>query len=283
MQTRRHRIRHVTTMAYAKAVTASQNELRMAPLTETGQLTLENRLRVKPMTWSYLYRDYWGSQVTVMEALSEHKTLEIEAQSTVERSVAGDLASIEGGDWTGIRSGAARDLNFEWLAPTARTTPGQEVLELAERESSGLAPALAADRILSSIGEAMTYEPGVTAVHSSAEEAWAERRGVCQDFVHVALGALRSLGMPARYVSGYLAPKQDSDIGETSTGESHAWLEWWDGTWHAADPTNGVPVGVDHVLVARGRDYGDVPPVKGVYSSPGSSTLKVEVSFTRLS
>ena len=93
---------------------------------------------------------------------------------------------------------------------------------------------------------------------------------------------MRTLGIPARYVSGYLCPQRDSEVGESSAGESHAWLEFWDGDWVPADPTNGVPVGQEHVVVARGRDYEDVPPLKGVYSGRGVATLSVEVRFTRL-
>ena len=100
----------------------------------------------------------------------------------------------------------------------------------------------------------MKYQPGATGVHSRGEDAWAERSGVCQDFAHITVGALRSLGVPARYVSGYLVPKRDSAVGETSKGESHAWVEFWDDGWIACDPTNGAEVGPDHVVVARGRD-----------------------------
>jgi transglutaminase-like putative cysteine protease len=83
-------------------------------------------------------------------------------------------------------------------------------------------------------------------------------------------------------VSGYVHPVEDATLGETVAGESHAWVEWWDGTWTGHDPTNGVPVGERHVLVARGREYADVPPLKGVYSGAPSSSLGVTVDITRL-
>jgi transglutaminase-like putative cysteine protease len=105
---------------------------------------------------------------------------------------------------------------------------------------------------------------------------------VCQDFAHVTIGALRTLGMPARYVSGYLVPKRDLGVGESASGESHAWVEYWDDGWVPADPTNGVPVGVEHVVVARGRDYDDVPPFKGIYSGRAQAALDVTVTVTRL-
>ena len=128
----------------------------------------------------------------------------------------------------------------------------------------------------------MEYVRGVTGVHSTASEAWAERKGVCQDIAHVALGALRSVGIPARYVSGYLHPDAGAAIGQTVIGESHAWVEWYAGEWRGYDPTNLAEVGELHVLVGRGRDYSDVSPLRGVYAGPGASELFVSVEITRV-
>jgi transglutaminase-like putative cysteine protease len=165
---------------------------------------------------------------------------------------------------------------------TARTRAGDGILELAESVRGLSGPRDAGLAIASVLRDTMTYQTGVTGVHSSGEQAWAERRGVCQDFAHIAIGALRTLGIPARYVSGYLVPQRSLEIGESSVGESHAWVEFWDGGWTPIDPTNGTPVDLDHIVVARGRDYEDVPPFKGVYSGTGSAALAVEVAFTRL-
>jgi transglutaminase-like putative cysteine protease len=128
----------------------------------------------------------------------------------------------------------------------------------------------------------MTYMSGSTAVTTNAEEAWGQRQGVCQDLAHLAIGALRSCGIPARYVSGYLHPRATAAIGETVAGQSHAWLEFWDGAWRSWDPTNHKPAGDFHVTVARGRDYRDVPPLKGILSGGGGSALSVSVEITRL-
>ncbi|MFT3873730.1 MAG: transglutaminase family protein [Nocardioides sp.] len=281
MTVRRYRIVHKTSMTYDAPVRASHNELRMTPLSEPGQTTLESRLRVRPMTWSHIYRDHWGTHVTAMESLQEHHRLDIEAVSTVERS---DPPSfVESIGWGALADDAVGDRNYEWLMLTPRTTPGEGVGELADSVRELATPREAAYSLCARVNEVMTYQHGATGVHSSGEEAWLARAGVCQDFAHITLGALRTLGVPARYVSGYLAPKRDAEVGETSTGESHAWVEFWDGDWLAADPTNLTPVGVDHVVVARGRDYQDVPPFKGVYSGPGVADLTVEVRFTRLS
>jgi transglutaminase-like putative cysteine protease len=132
------------------------------------------------------------------------------------------------------------------------------------------------------VKDAMTYEGGVTSVRTPAEEVWAARRGVCQDLAHVALGALRSLGIPARYVSGYLHPSPEEPLRQVVEAESHAWIEWWAGDWFAFDPTHSGPVTTDHVVVARGRDYSDVPPLKGVYAGVAGSQLFVAVKITRL-
>ncbi|HQZ84724.1 MAG TPA: transglutaminase family protein, partial [Actinomycetota bacterium] len=101
------------------------------------------------------------------------------------------------------------------------------------------------------------------------------------DFSHITLSLLRPLGIPARYVSGYLY-NGSGQVGDTVTGESHAWVEVWDGAWHALDPTNGRTVSEGHVVVARGRDYADVPPLKGIYAGGQSEALGVEVTLTRL-
>jgi transglutaminase-like putative cysteine protease len=90
------------------------------------------------------------------------------------------------------------------------------------------------------------------------------------------------MGIPSRYVSGYLHPRSDATIGETVAGESHAWIEWWAGNWSRFDPTNGIPVGEQHVVVARGRDYADVPPLKGIYSGGAAGDLEVTVELTRM-
>jgi len=151
--------------------------------------------------------------------------------------------------------------------------------EIANSTTDTCAAAL---EISKAIGNAVEYMQGVTGVHSTAQEAWAGRKGVCQDIAHLALGALRSVGIPARYVSGYLHPKPDAAIGETVRGESHAWVEWFcGGQWRGYDPTNLIDIGDRHVLVGRGRDYNDVPPLRGVYAGPFGSTLFVTVEITR--
>ena len=192
------------------------------------------------------------------------------------------VALPTGGTWTDLAEPRLLDLQNEYVTVTERTAPSDELLNLAREARGPRSPRDTAYRVVEIVRDRMIYQTGATHVHSSAQQAWSEGRGVCQDFAHVTIGALRSLGVPARYVSGYLAPKREAEVGETSKGESHAWVEFWDGGWVPFDPTNGVFVGLDHVVVVRGRDYSDVQPFKGVYTGAAESTLKVEVSFTRL-
>jgi transglutaminase-like putative cysteine protease len=146
------------------------------------------------------------------------------------------------------------------------------------------APAETALAISNHVHDSMTYEPGSTGVQTSAAEAWSARRGVCQDYAHLVIGALRHVGIPARYVSGYLHPLSDAALGEPVVGESHAWVEWWLGEWVGHDPTNSTFVRDQHVTIGCGREYADVPPIKGVVAgTPLRTDLSVEVQITRLS
>ena len=134
---------------------------------------------------------------------------------------------------------------------------------------------------LEAVRSQIAYEPGATTVSTTAGQAWAAGRGVCQDFTHAMLSILRALQIPARYVSGYLHTEAEA-LGKTVIGESHAWVEYWDHGWHAVDPTNNRAVGAAHVVVARGRDYGDVPPLKGIYAGGRSGGLGVTVEITQI-
>jgi transglutaminase-like putative cysteine protease len=124
--------------------------------------------------------------------------------------------------------------------------------------------------------------PGTTGVQTGAQEAFDQGQGVCQDIAHLAVSLLREAGLPARYVSGYLFPNPDAAPGDEVTGQSHAWVEYWTGEWVACDPTNDDSVGPRHVVVAAGRDYADVPPLKGIYQGAPSRTMAVTVTLTRL-
>lgn len=272
---------HSTGFRYPGRVLASYNEARMTPMTTPLQTTLDARIEVVPTASTFRYLDYWGTQVTAFEVLVPHDRLTVTARSVVE-TYAADGSAAAGASWADLSTAGCRDHYAELLVTSRRTEPGEEAVALAREVVRGLAPAEAGRAVAEWLPGVMDYVPGATGVHTSAAQAWDVRKGVCQDFAHVAVGVLRNLGMPARYVSGYLRPWSGAEVGEKLRGESHAWVEWWSGSWQAWDPTNGRPAGPDHVLVARGRDYDDVPPLKGIYSGAGSGELFVTVELTRL-
>lgn len=277
---RRLRIVHRTGFRYERPVSASYNEARLTPLTTPTQITLEARVEVSPVTWTTTYWDYWGSQVTSFEVLSPHTELAVVARSTVETVAAGEPVLAAG--WDQLRSPGCVDGHAEWLTQTSFTQPAEEVLELAREAADGHPPAAAAQAVAERLRAEVEYRPGVTGVYSTAGDVWDTRSGVCQDFAHLTIGALRGIGVPARYVSGYLHPDAVAEVGATVEGESHAWVEWWAGEWYPYDPTGSGPAGENHVTVARGRDYADVSPLKGIYSGGSTSSLFVSVEVTRV-
>ena len=129
----------------------------------------------------------------------------------------------------------------------------------------------------------MEYVPGVTGVHTTAAEAWDERKGVCQDITHLALGALRRVGIPARYVSGYLHPRADAaDRRDRRRRVARLGRVVLAASGAATTRPTSIDIGDRHVLVGRGRDYDDVPPLRGVYAGPDASELFVTVEITRV-
>lgn len=280
----RLRIEHTTRYEYNKRVTLSYNEARMTPVTDPQQVVLESVLKIAPSFAAIsTYRDYWGSRVTAFDMQAPHEHLEVTAASTVEVYRAERFANDDDVlSWSELHCAKTADAFSDWLPQTPLSSAGAEVETLVREAVSGLDPHRAAMSVFEWMRGEMEYVKGITGVHTSAEEAWLERKGVCQDLAHVGIGALRSLGIPTRYVSGYIHPKADAEMGQIVSGQSHAWLEWWDGEWRSWDPTNHKPAGDLHVSVARGRDYRDVPPLKGILSGGGGSALDVRVQITQL-
>ncbi|RIV41525.1 transglutaminase family protein [Micromonospora radicis] len=280
----RLRIQHKTGFTYAGQVASSYNEARMSPRNEPRQAVLETQVQVWPAARTHRYEDYWGTQVTALDIHDPHDQLEVTATSTVETLPPGDLIETGGGaDWATLAAPDIVDQWYEVLLPSPHTTLDDELTALAESVRAAHAtPHAAAMALCEKVREEVAYTAGATGVQTDAVQAWRQRKGVCQDISHLAVGLLRATGIPARYVSGYLHPNLDAEIGVDVVGQSHAWVEWWVGRWTAFDPTNGVPVGARHVAVGRGREYGDVPPLKGVYSGPANTGQSVEVTITRL-
>ncbi|MGO4783258.1 transglutaminase family protein [Cryobacterium sp. W22_MBD10_FK3] len=277
---KRLRIRHTTGYRYNGEVATSYNEARMLPVTSPDQFVLYSNLDISPVSSNHNYVDYWGTRVSSFEVLTPHAELTLTANSLVE--VSPREHPLHPMPWEDLAAMVARSTSsVEQSWQTSLTEPPADVAAAAAEIAGRLDPCDAAQEICRFVGENMAYVQGVTGVKTNAREAWADKRGVCQDITHVALGALRSVGIPARYVSGYLHPKPLAAIGETVTGESHAWVEWFCGDWRGYDPTNLIDIGDRHVGVGRGRDYNDIAPLRGVYAGSGGSQLFVKVEITR--
>lgn len=276
----RLRIRHTTGFRYDGEVTASYNEARMLPANTPHQSVLYAHLDVQPNVVVSTYSDYGHTLVSAFEILQPHKELTLTAESLVE--VQDSQIGKQLLEWDDIPKACMYQTGLvEQLDQTTLTKPSDAVATLAKDLAGDLRPADAAEAVCLGIRKRMEYVPGATNVNTSAVEAWESGAGVCQDIAHVCIGALRSLGIPARYVSGYLHPDNSKAVvGKTVKGESHAWVEWFTGEWNGFDPTNSVPIGGRHVVVGRGRDYNDVPPLKGVYAGPFGSELFVQVEIT---
>jgi transglutaminase-like putative cysteine protease len=189
---------------------------------------------------------------------------------------------IRTGNWADLREENLVDRYTELLEPTTYVPKDRELAAVARELRKGKTPAAAVLEASQWVHDKLNYQPGTTGVHSSAVDAYAAGEGVCQDYAHVTLVLLRAMGIPARYVSGYLHTKPDGSPKETVRGESHAWIEAWTGGWWGYDPTNAIPVGPRHIWVAIGRDYDDVAPLKGIYSGGDATALEVTVDITRL-
>jgi transglutaminase-like putative cysteine protease len=279
----RLRIEHTSNVSYAGPVLNSFNEARMTPLTLPTQMTLESRVTAGLGVPVWTYNDYWGTFVSVFDLPEPHDDLVIRAVSTVETEPFGGLpAQAEQVSWEQLAERAGRGRLLEFLMPTPLTTVSQEIAGAVLAEIAGLTPDAAAEIVSGRVHDHVTYMPGATGVRTSAQEAWDKCQGVCQDMAQLTVGLLRAAGLPARYVSGYLHPDPKAEPGSTSVGQSHAWIEYWAGSWTPLDPTSLSPVGERHVVVARGRDYADVPPLKGIYHGPSGGGMDVTVEVTRL-
>ena len=235
-----------------------------------------------PATRSYRYVDYWGTAVTAFDLHAPHTELEVTASSVVETDKR-RAAEGEGRRWEDLRSEAVR-------RPVRRGTHARRTTRRGAGASRGSASASPSTTIRSEaviaaanwVHSELDYVPGTTGVHSSGLDALREGKGVCQDFAHLTLILLRGMGIPSRYVSGYLHPKRKAKVGDTIDGQSHAWVQAWTGGWWNYDPTNDTEINEQYVSVGVGRDYADVTPLKGIYSGEGSTDLDVVVEITRL-
>lgn len=273
------RLVHRTGYAYNGPAVASYNEARLAPRANSAQTVLHTRLEVTPTPWSASWIDYWGTAVTSFEVHEPHEELKVVAISTV--TVDRKAVTGLGWGWTDYARQAVREEYDEVLVLARRTDPGPDYLaQVAQLRERSTGPADFVRAVIALVRTRVTYVEGRTSALISVEQAWTETRGGCQDLAHLVIAGLRSQGIPARYVTGYVLPEDSAEIGETLTGSSHAWVQWWDGEWIAYDPARGAIPDDFYIEVAAGRDYEDVVPLRGIFTgSPGSKMfLTVEIS-----
>ncbi len=272
------RIRHITRFEYQAPAYDSHNEVRMRPLEGTDQRCLEFDLDLTPDTSTFEYDDYYGNRVYGFSIHDPHPALIVEAKSLVERVLAPHPAAIPMpfGEYL-LEDHDRNRVEYDFLNPS-RHVPFSEAMRkffwLAKPDPSEDVAAYT-NRVVAFIRDQFIYEPGMTKVHSTADEILTVGGGVCQDFAHLTIGVLRLAGIPTRYVSGYLAPAANAEAASIGAQASHAWLEaQLPGLgWTGYDPTNGCMVDERHIRVAVGRDYSDVPPMRGVYRSHGGMQL----------
>ncbi|HEY2047984.1 MAG TPA: transglutaminase family protein [Caulobacteraceae bacterium] len=277
-------IRHVTEYAYDEPVRESVMELWMQPRSGQRHRLISFELDVDPPAQILSYADSFGNSVKHFDVPFPHRRLSITAHSVVEAHAPSPQPQALGMDeWAGLSSDQTKGDCWDFLRPHGFAAP-TEALEAFCRERGvhelkSLDPLAAVRELNAVIYRGIGYQSGVTAADSPIDEALLAGRGVCQDFAHIMLAICRGWGVPARYVSGYLATRQDE--GDRSDPlATHAWVEVFlpSTRWVGFDPTNNTAAGERHIPVAIGRDYSDVPPSRGVFKGDAESQLFVGVS-----
>jgi transglutaminase-like putative cysteine protease len=281
-------VRHRTTFDYEQMVSVSHHVLHLTPRGCGRQSCLESKIEIDPVpTLNSEGEDYFGNPVRHLTINEPHKRFVVEASSVVEvRPADGPLHPTADPLWEQVvRSIGAPGADaldaYEHIFESPYVTGNAAVREFALESFRPQAPLLEATRDLTRrIFEQFEYRGGVSDVSTPVAEVLEMRRGVCQDFAHLEIACLRSLGLPARYVSGYLLTRPPEGRPKlVGADASHAWLAVWSGNtgWVDFDPTNNVIPGVEYITVGWGRDYGDVSPINGFIVGGGMHTISVAV------
>jgi transglutaminase-like putative cysteine protease len=293
-------IHHKTAYEYASDVLHAHHILHLVPRPAPFQQCLEHKISVEPAT--FLRRDEidaFGNAVTRLEFEQPHRRLEVVTQMEVDVHERPKILADHSVSWERI----CADLAYHGAWPTRENleasrfrheSPYVRVKEeftdyAAECFPAGGPILVCADALMVKLYRDLTYAPGETAVGTPVREVLKKRRGVCQDFAHLMIACLRSRGLAARYVSGYLraGPMGGAAAGGSpgiGSGASHAWVAVYAPPlgWLEFDPTNDVRVGTDHIAVAWGRDFGDVSPLHGVILGGAKHELSVSVTVDSL-
>jgi transglutaminase-like putative cysteine protease len=282
-------IRYSCRFTYDQLVRESQNELRACPLSDDFQHLTSYRVQTVPSSRVLSFHDWWGTRVDAFGVREPHLVLDVVAEAVVETYPRPMLATDPRASL--LVDTAFRDQHAEYLERTPHANWGPEIAAAAARQVEIGGPGIVSQvlGLHRFVGSQLRYEPGTTYVGVDVDEVFERGAGVCQDFAHLAIALCRAAGIPARYVSGYLftVDERSGEEGEADVVQvqTHAWMEAAvPGLgWIALDPTNGLEVGMRHVAIGRGRDYDDVPPLRGVYAGEAAHELDVQVSIRRVS
>jgi transglutaminase-like putative cysteine protease len=282
-------IRHVTNYAYEFPISSATLSLRVTPRSGLGQHCLDHALIIDPPPASLrAERDFFGNAVTMATIETALVTLTVEARARVDVSRPAIPQSVVVPMWTDIVEQALAEtsldaeapVHFLFASPYISLSP-QVTAYAAQSFPAGRSIVDGARDFARRIRAEFAYSPQVTDVSTPLDQAFAQRRGVCQDFAHIMIAGLRGLGLPAAYVSGYIRtippPGKERLEGADAT---HAWVSVWCGPtlgWFGIDPTNAIDVGNDNIVLAIGRDFSDVSPILGVFVGSGAQELEVGV------
>jgi len=283
----RFSIRYRSEFRYPEPVLESHNLLRACPTSDARQTLLHYQVTTTPCARLHAYSDYWGTRVDAFGVRTPHASLTIQAEADVETRPTGPMAACP--RRARLADAAFVDSHLEFLGRSPHTAWNEALRKEAEQRSAAagddvVGTVLALHRM---VGTSLEYAPGSTQVGVDVNDVLRGRKGVCQDFAHLFVAMARSLGIPARYVSGYLFAAHETEAAEPDGDhvavKTHAWAEvaipgagWW-----GLDPTNRQEVGERHVKIGHGRDYDDVLPLRGVYQGPGEHALEVAVLIRR--
>jgi transglutaminase-like putative cysteine protease len=288
VDTRLLKLRHETRYQYQGPAALGYNLAWLTPVQGPNQQVLSHRLLIEPTPRFIEKRqDIFGNTCHYFEVQKPHERLRVISEATVQRQrQTEDIFSRRA--WEEARLSTAGNAAMltklcDFCLPSPLIEFNEDITEWARKSfPPGREILEALDEINTRIHKEFTYHPGATSIETPLLDAWVQRSGVCQDFAHIAIAGLRGLGLPTAYVSGYIMTYPEKDApARTGADASHAWFAVWlpDTGWMHFDPTNNIRVNDEHIMVALGRDYSDVPPVKGVCYGGGAQELHVSVTL----
>jgi len=290
----KYRIKHTTHYEYSSQVSMCFNEARMSPVNSAHQTCARNRFVIHPAPESIHKRfDYFGNQVTSFDILQPHRELSVTVYSEVQVLAHAQQALFAADyPWEFVRDSLKTTTDpeqivvREYILPSMLIPVFDEVKEYADKSfKPGRSVMEAIRELVERIFKDFKYDPGFSSISTPLKTVLEHRRGVCQDFAHLGIACIRSMGLAAGYVSGYLEtlppPGEEKLEGADA---SHAWLAVYlpDHGWMHLDPTNNMVAGDQHITLAFGRDFADVTPLKGVIYGGDDHELSVSVDVRRI-